>query len=288
VDAAAGVVHRIERPRALGPYLDALLASVNVSEGVARDPIRFPKRYTNPVDTEVAAAFAACLAFGRVELFGPVIEAVLAEADRGGGPAAFADALVGEPDPPALAPLYYRWLRGSDLTACLRTFGRARREHGSLGALFLPGPARESLGGAITRLRALLPLDASRALRSLFAHPTDGSACKRWSMLMRWAVRTGAPDLGLWPHLSPAQLVIPVDTHVFRVAGFLGLTTRPTPGWAAAEEITAALRLLDPADPVKYDFALAHLGISGACRGVRDATVCAACPLDAVCGAPGS
>jgi endonuclease III len=105
-------------------------------------------------------------------------------------------------------------------------------------------------------------------------------------MLMRWFVRREAPDLGLWTHLSPADLVIPLDTHVFRVAGFLGLTDRATPGWATAEAITASLRRFDAADPVRYDFALAHLGISGACLGRRDAAVCPTCPLDAACRAP--
>jgi uncharacterized protein (TIGR02757 family) len=98
-------------------------------------------------------------------------------------------------------------------------------------------------------------------------------------MLLRWMVRRGEPDLGLWTHLDPAGLVIPVDTHVFRVAGFLGLTTRRAPDWRAAEEVTAALRALCPADPLRYDFALAHLGISGRCRGRRDDDICPACPL---------
>lgn len=272
--------------RPLGASLTALLAGVNAPAGVARDPIRFPRRYSAPGDVEVAGAFAASLAFGRVDLFGPVVEAVLAEADRHGGPAAFADALLDQPDPPAFAGLYYRWLDGADLAAALRTFARARRAAGSLGACFPRGPARASLGAAITELRRHLPADASPALRTLFAHPDDGSACKRWCMLMRWFVRREAPDLGLWTHLSPADLVIPLDTHVFRVAGFLGLTDRATPGWATAEAITASLRRFDAADPVRYDFALAHLGISGACLGHRDAVVCPTCPLDAACRAP--
>jgi len=274
----------VSRP-ALGAYLDALVAHVPVEAGVARDPIRFPRRYSTPGDVEVAGAFAASLAFGRVDLFGPVVDAALAEADRRGGPAAFADALVDGPDPSAFADLYYRWLDGHDLAEAFRVFGRARRQAGSLGACFRPGPARESLGAAIDTLRSHLPTDASRGLRSLFAHPADGSACKRWCMLLRWFVRTEAPDLGLWAHLRPADLVVPLDTHVFRVSRFLGLTKRASPGWAAAEEITRQLAVFDAADPVRYDFALAHLGISGACRGARDAEVCPGCPLEPVCRA---
>ena len=267
----------------LGGYLDSL--KIDVEAAVGRDPIRFPRRYSAIGDVEVAAAFSACLAFGRVTLFGPVLEAVFAEADRHGGPAAFADRLAdGMPDDLVLG-LQYRWLRGPDLVGCLATLGRVRRAHGSLGATFRPGPAATSLGGAIETLRAALPSGASPALRSLFAHPADGSACKRWCMLLRWLVRTGAPDLGVWTHLRPADLVIPVDTHIFRVAGFLGLTTRRTADWRAAEQITAGLAALDPHDPVRFDFALAHLGISGLCRGFRDPDVCPSCALHPVCRA---
>jgi endonuclease III len=78
---------------------------------------------------------------------------------------------------------------------------------------------------------------------------------------------------------------MPIDTHVFRVARFVGLTERRTADWRTAVEVTEGLRRFDAADPVRFDFALAHLGISGACRGFRDAEVCPGCPLDAVCRA---
>ena len=280
----------------LGPTLEALLAGTDFAAHEARDPIRFPKRYRDLPDIEVAAAFSACLAFGKVTLFGPVVERVLDQADRAGGPARFAAQLATtEADNNGATgrrlrsadglehPLYYRWLAESDLAALLGLFGTIQREEGSLAAIFRPGPAEACLGGAMEAFRGRLPADASRGLRSCFPHPSEGSAVKRWCMFLRWMVRSGAPDLGLWTHLRPANLVIPLDTHVFRVARFLGLTTRATPGWKTAVEITENLRRFDAADPVRYDFALAHLGISGACRGFRDPEVCPGCPLDRVC-----
>lgn len=273
--------------RRLGTHLDALLANVDVAAGLARDPLRFPKRYAEPADIEVAAAFSACLAFGRVSLFGPVIEQILAIADAHGGPAAFARALVSNIRlRPLLNGIQYRWLRDDDLYGLLKALGSAQEERGSLAAFFDPGAARHTLGAGMFQLRQHLGNEVSPALKSCFPEPAGGSACKRWCMFLRWMVRRGPPDLGLWTHLSPSQLVIPLDTHVFRVAGFLGLTTRTTPGWAAAEEITAHLRNFDAGDPVKYDFALAHLGISGQCLGVRDSAVCPGCALNPVCRAP--
>ncbi len=270
----------------LGRRLDALAATVDLGARVADDPLRFPKRYRDPGDVEVAGAFAACLAFGRVSLFAPVIAACLDEADGHGGPAAYAAILADASTRRAFTGRYYRWLDDVDLRGLFATLGRARARHGALAACFVAGSAAQTLEGGINLLRKELPDDASRALRSLFCRPSDGSACKRWCMFLRWMVRRGAPDFGLWTHLDPAALVIPLDTHVFRVAGFLGLVEGRTPNWRVAVALTEALGRFDSADPVRYDFALAHLGISGTCRGHRDAEVCPACPLDAICKAP--
>jgi endonuclease III len=89
-------------------------------------------------------------------------------------------------------------------------------------------------------------------------------------------------DLGLWS-IPPADLVIPVDTHIHRIGLNLRLTTRKTASWATAEEITANLRKLDPEDPVKYDFALCHLGVSRECPSRQDIDKCARCALQDVC-----
>lgn len=268
---------------ALRAHLLAVEAQVTTAENLARDPLRFPRRYAEPADVEIAAVLSAQLAYGRVELFGPVIERILAVADGFGGPAAYVRAFD-EARAAPLLPIVYRWNRGPDFVLLFATLRRVYERHPSLGALFPPGPAAASLGAAIDTLAALAP-GHTRGFDTWLAHPADGSACKRWNMLRRWMVRTGAPDLGLWRHLSPRDLVIPLDTHVKRVAGFLGLTRRADAGWRTAEEITDALRALDPEDPVRFDFALAHLGISGACRGFRDPAVCPGCALDPICGA---
>jgi uncharacterized protein (TIGR02757 family) len=82
-------------------------------------------------------------------------------------------------------------------------------------------------------------------------------------MYLRWMVRHDAAgvDFGLWKTITPAQLVCPIDVHVGRVARQYGLFTRKLPDWQAALELTANLKLLDPTDPVKYDFALFGLGV---------------------------
>jgi endonuclease III len=82
-----------------------------------------------------------------------------------------------------------------------------------------------------------------------------------------------------------SALLVPLDTHVARIARYLGLTDREDLTWRTAEEITAGLRRLDPADPVRFDFALCHHGMSGACPVRRDPAKCAVCPLRDECRA---
>lgn len=265
--------------------LDRLVGQVDVDARIAADPVRFPRRYTALRDVEVAGVLAALLAFGRVDLFGPVAERLFVEMDKRGGPARWVESYDADARG-QIADVYYRWIRVGELDALFRMLQAVYRRHASLGELWRPGPAEASLGGAIDALRGFAPVGTSRAFASWLPHPGSGSACKRWCMFTRWMVRRDTIDLGVWTHLSPRDLVIPLDTHVFRVSHFLGLTTRATPGWRAAVEITTSLARLDPADPVRYDFALAHLGISGQCRGARDATICPSCPLDPVCTAP--
>jgi uncharacterized protein (TIGR02757 family) len=92
-------------------------------------------------------------------------------------------------------------------------------------------------------------------------------------------------DLGLWAssELDARELLIPVDTHILRIAQNLGLTARHDASWRTASDITQALRRFDPNDPVKYDFALCHLGISQACPSRRDPQRCEPCVLRPAC-----
>lgn len=295
-------VTRLSRARAaaLREHLDVLIDGLDRTARLDADPIAFPKRYPDPADQEIAALYAGLMAFGRVDLFRPFLAAWFDWLDAGGGPRARTlDFSLADAEP--LLPLYYRWVRGPHLVVLMRATAGLLREHGTLEAAFATdGDVRDHVLRGCDALRAgcveaapevgLDVSDASelpRGLLHLLATPRGNSACKRWNMILRWLVRPGddGVDLGLWSTLTPADLVIPVDTHVLRVSRFLGLTRRPDASWRTAVEITDNLRRLDPDDPIRFDFALAHLGISGACLGRRDAEVCPACPLDGVCRA---
>jgi hypothetical protein len=131
---------------------------------------------------------------------------------------------------------------------------------------------------------ALLEGRGRRGLRHLLPDAAGPGAAKRWNLYLRWMVRgPDAVDLGAWRGVPRAALLVPLDTHVHRVARRLGLTRRADAGWRTAGEITAALRLVDPSDPVRFDFALCHLGMCGACPARLTPAHCAACPLVSGC-----
>lgn len=100
-----------------------------------------------------------------------------------------------------------------------------------------------------------------RVKNYLLPDPAQGSACKRLHLYLRWMVRNDAVDPGCWRHVAPNVLVVPLDTHMHRIARALGLTRRKQADARAAAEITAAFRTIAPTDPVRYDFALTRLGI---------------------------
>ena len=163
----------------------------------------------------------------------------------------------------------------------------ALRRHGGLKELFF------SSGGATVQerlsemVRGILRGSQGKpptGVSQLLPDPATGSACKRMHMFLRWMVRRDEVDFGLWAEYGTQNLVIPVDTHVARISQKLGLTARRSPDYKMAVEITDSLRAFCPADPVRYDFAIAHLGISGDCPSRRDQDKCSDCELAGVCG----
>ena len=101
-----------------------------------------------------------------------------------------------------------------------------------------------------------------KSFKYLFPKPSNGSACKRLNLYLRWMVRESEMDLNLWNSFDKKNLVIPLDTHVMRQSIKLGITNRKTASWKTALDITNFLKKLDPLDPTRFDFAICHIGIT--------------------------
>ncbi len=224
------------------------------------DPVRFPRRYRDPRDAEVAGLLAATLAFGNVKAIGASVERVLAALGRSPARAA-REVAAGRRRLPA--GLYHRWLKGPQIAALVAAAGGALERAGSLEAAFMAGyGAGDDIGPALERFVEALGAPPG------FPSPAGGSACKRPCLLLRWMVRPDdGVDLGLWRGVDPARLVVPLDVHVARAARRLRLTRRRTPDWKMALEVTAALRRHDPRDPLRFDFDMVYAERGGGERG---------------------
>ena len=279
-------------PRLKAP-LERLYREADWVARADRDAIRYPRRYPDPADCEIVALLSSCLAYGRVDLFGPWVEWALER--MGESPHRFVLGFDVAKHAQVFDGFHYRFNRACDLVAFCVATQRVLIEHGSLGAFFARGcsAAGPDVATALERfvdgfvggdLSSVFPRNRlSYGYRHWFPRPSAGGACKRLLLFLRWMVRREPPDLGLWTGVSPAALLMPVDTHIENMARSIGLTRRRTRNWKMAEEITARLRALDPDDPVKYDFALCHKRMSGQCLNRRDEVVCAPCGLRPVC-----
>jgi uncharacterized protein (TIGR02757 family) len=139
------------------------------------------------------------------------------------------------------------------------------QRHGSLRACFEKGFSESHttvLPAAASFVKELCSAFGGRP-RSLLASPEAGSACKRLNLFLRWMVRQDAVDPGGWSRVAARQLVVPLDVHMHRIGLALGLTRRPQADLKAALETTAGYRTVSPEDPVRYDVALARLGMAG-------------------------
>jgi uncharacterized protein (TIGR02757 family) len=284
------MTRRVVEPRSragLKAALDDLYASYNRADAVA-DPVDLVRRYPAATDREVVGLVSAGLAFGRVASIIQSIERLLAV--LGPAPAAFVRQFDPGRDGGAFASLGHRWTRGEDLAALVLVLRRMFDEAGSIEGFFLRGhdagrtDVEQSLESFSHRARALAGEAHPRlaGLSYFFPRPSAGSACKRLNLYLRWMVRADAVDLGAWSGVSPSQLIVPLDVHVIRVGQCLGLTRRVSPGWRMASEITASLREIEPDDPVRYDFALCHLGMRDQC-GFNRPFSDSRCPLRGWC-----
>ena len=183
----------------------------------------------------------------------------------------------------------HRWIRGDQMAYLAARLHDRYAAGETLETAFAAG---HRAGGFASGLDALATAlrgdgrgDAPPGYRVLFPSPLDGpeGPCKRMTLFVRWMVRTQPPDLGVWTKVPPSELRIPLDQHTYWIAYHLGLTSRRTRSWRTVEEVTAALRLVDALDPVKYDFVLCHTGISGDCPKHRDLAVCGPCVVRPDC-----
>lgn len=248
---------------ALRIFLDQKVALFNHTSFIAHDPVQIPHRFKKLQDIEISGFFAATLAWGQRKTIINKTNELMRMMDD--APHDFVLHHT-DKDLKKISTFRHRTFSGTDALYFVDFFKRYYSLHHSLEDAFAVPFKSGGAKLALSEFRKIF-FSADHAparTRKHVSSPERKSACKRLNMFLRWMVRNDphGVDFGCWKNISPSQLICPVDLHVERVARKLKLIRRKTVDWETAEELTRRLRKFDPADPVKYDFALFGLGMN--------------------------
>ncbi|MCK5153941.1 MAG: TIGR02757 family protein [Spirochaetales bacterium] len=239
--------------------LDSIFNQYHIPEYIHPDPLEFLGKYKKSEDMEIVALIASSFAIGRVQSILQTVEIILKVLKSPKNDLLSMDRKDLEL---AFAGFKYRFYTDRSLVAFLMGIKSVIREFGSLHSCFLTGvnqTSGDSLG-SLSFFVSKLTVDISRGQRVL-PDPDKGSACKRLNLFLRWMIRKDDIDPGIWTDIPQDILIIPLDTHMMQISQILGFTNRKSADMKTAIEITNALKVYDPVDPVRFDFSLTRLGI---------------------------
>ena len=250
------------RIRELKDFLDEKVDKYNQPSFIDGDPISIPHRFTSPPDIEISGFFAAIFAWGQRVTIINKTKVLLSHMDN--APYQFITQHQ-ESDLERFTNFKHRTFNATDALYCIYFLGEFYKQHSSMESLFVDEKNSGNIASGISRFHNAFfdtPFAPSRT-RKHIPTPERGSTCKRINMFLRWMVRKddNNVDFGIWNRINPMDLICPIDLHVDRIARKLGLISRKQTDWLTAVELTENLRLLDPTDPVKYDFALFGMGV---------------------------
>jgi uncharacterized protein (TIGR02757 family) len=269
--------------------LEKLYDRYNHRQFIKTDPLQVVYHYSKPADMEVAALLAASLAYGRVQQIEKNLNDLFGR--MGTSPYAFV-MNFDKAGRQKLNSFKHRFTTGRDISDLLSVLKKVLRQKGSIEKHFSSGYNKgdENILPALSRFCDSLyeiyseqnGRKVSRGMKYLLASPVRGSACKRLNLFLRWMVRSDDVDTGLWKRIDKAKLIVPVDVHMGRLCRILGFHDRKIISLSTAVKITECFAQIEPADPVKYDFALSRIGILGNCTG-RRRSGCELCELFKFC-----
>lgn len=245
----------------LKEFLDAKVEQYNHPSFLTSDPIQIPHQFSGKEDIEISAFLTATIAWGNRKSIINNAQILMELMDM--QPYQFVMEHT-ESDLSILDSFVHRTFNGIDLQYFVRALKHLYTEQEGMEAIFSKYAQHNTLQPAIARFKEhFFELPHSPRTQKHVSDPSKGSAAKRLNMFLRWMVRDASTgvDFGIWRSLDPSQLSCPLDVHSGNVARKLGLLTRKQNDAKAVAELDGNLRLIDPKDPVKYDFALFGLGV---------------------------
>lgn len=277
--------------------LDETIKIYSHDDYLASDPILFPKQYNRKEDIEIISLLSCLFAYGNVRS----IKSFLAPIFQTLGPTPY-HSLATRDDfyTKALKEIsYYRFQTKADNIIFLKAISsicEAHRKSKTNSPIFESaflddGVEFEPIFG-ISKFQKFLESNItfvsdskalSPGLRFLIGDPQSKSPKKRICLFLRWMVRDGFPDFGIYKQIRKEQLAFPLDVHIQRLIKILGISKRKTFILSEAKLVSEYFKLLNPDDPLLYDFFLTRVGMIQKCKGVKVAAICNQCKLEDVC-----
>jgi uncharacterized protein (TIGR02757 family) len=237
---------------------------VEVPSYIETDPVAFMHAYTRKEDREIAGFFAALMAWGRRDIVMRKVEDLLG---RLGHNPYIVIRQYNPSDAGRFNGFVHRTWNATDIDVLCKILCRIYAEYDDFEG-FWRSVYQQShqTGQNIMELfhQKFFDLDPDAPARTKrhIGDARKGSSCKRLWLYLRWCLRKESiVDTGIMDFMPVSELMIPLDVHVARYARMLGLLARPSNDWKAVAELTDRLRMLDPTDPGKYDYALFGLGV---------------------------
>lgn len=234
---------------------------------ISPDPLEFPHRYKNFYDKEISAFISSIFAYGNVKQISSTLEKIHLLMDN--KPYEFVKYYSYTKGLKIFNGFKHRFYSFEDIAKFFFVLNKIYLSYGSLKYFFLlyyfekDGNLKNAISFFSQHFFEIISDigNVTHGIKFMLPDPFKGSACKRMNLFLRWMVRKDELDFGLWNEIPTSQLVIPVDTHVAKICKKLGLTKQKNVSWKMAEDITEQLKKFDASDPVKYDFAICHIGM---------------------------
>lgn len=246
----------------LKDFLDEKVERFNQPAFIETDPIQVPRKFTIKEDIEISGFLTATIAWGNRTAIIKNAEMLMSIMEN--QPSDFV-LNASNSEIQQLKKFVHRTFNGNDCIYFIQSLKNIYKNHDGLQSVFETGfqsASRQTVKSALENLfETFFELSGERT-RKHISNVQKGSSGKRLNMFLRWMVRNdkSGVDFGIWEGIPASELMLPLDVHTGNVGRKLGILQRKSNDWKAVEEITKTLRKFDPADPIKYDFALFGLG----------------------------
>ena len=243
--------------------IDEIAKKYETEDFIKADPIQFPHRFKNKKDIEIAGFIASLVAYGARKVFNKKLESLfdIAQNEPLNFILNFEEKILGD--------FNYRFGKTEDFAQIFYIMKELYYKDGGLEELFKYAFDRVHTLRTPLFFKTVTDYFYSRAKEGagqgfyfMIPNPEKGGAMKRMNMFLRWMVRKGPVDFGIWNCIPASELLIPLDVHVARVSREMGLLTRNSNDFKAVIELSDNLKNFDSSDPVKYDFATFGYGVS--------------------------